>query len=295
MKNVNIPTSSPDTINPLLVVIDSVTKAVLRVLPLRLAAPVLAAIMTTSCASTIPEQGKTNTNTDTSGEFAGVDASDEGGDGDDEDAYGGYCLNNELHCEEKKGEPSEWFADWEQLTEDQQVVLEYLWRECVITGKQYPETGSPAKNFAPNDKVTKAEALKIATFIFGNFYECTDEQKLTGPFTDVQSHWSSEVVNCAFAQKIIKGNGLFDPNSPVTMEDAAGFVYLTGLAKGEFETAENTDEWRFTKIPNNDIFRTLEEQGALEDLPNDFDPKNGLTRGQLSKIVAKLSSCFITC
>lgn len=144
--------------------------------------------------------------------------------------------------------------------------------------------------FAPEDFVTRAEAVKMIVIAFGiegNGAQCT--------FEDVKENsWMYPYVSVAAENNIISGygNGLFGAGDSITREDLVTVIARVLEFKGNvldysneeviFSDAENISDYA------SDGIKKMQMAGVVSGDGNYFYPKNFATRAETAKIIASI-------
>lgn len=203
----------------------------------------------------------------------GVSAPDRGSSSPSKKGGGGnYVAPSEaLDNEVKKVQ----FTDIENVSWAEEAIS-YLYKAGVISGKS-------EKTFAPNDNVTRAELAKM--LVLGLKLESKDQTK---EFEDVTSGaWFYDYVNIAASNGIITGDeyGRFNPDSPVTRQDAAVMMYraispTNKVEKAFFEDYEEIADY------SKDAVDYLYSKGIINGVGDGmFAPKSNVTRAQIAKML----------
>lgn len=105
---------------------------------------------------------------------------------------------------------------FEDLDDWQKGSVYQAWKNDIVQG--YSDT-----QFSPSQKVTRAEALKIALLAFNvEVGEVGD----TYAFDDIIGHWGVPYINEAYSRYIVAGraDGNFYPNDPITRAEASKII-----------------------------------------------------------------------
>ena len=157
-------------------------------------------------------------------------------------------------------------------------AIHYLYSNGIIAGRD-------EKTFDPDNKVTRAELAKMLVVGLGLKGEGTVS------FSDVPSSaWYAEYVLVAAANGLILGddNGRFNPNSPVSRQDAAVMMYR---AIGTNEVAEKA---YFTDYSSISAYAApavnyMCKEGIINGVGDaKFAPLENLTRAQAAKMLYSL-------
>lgn len=185
-----------------------------------------------------------------------------------------------------KGKPS--FGDLASLDSLVSTAVGYLWQECAVSGK------SDGK-FHPEDKLTRAEGLKIALQTFGLAGNC----KVSEPFDDVKSSdWFYPYVLCGVKHGLIDTiyTG-FLPNQELTFSEAAKMAVEAAKKAGKIEIKfPNPGHFSKDKLPiTHWAYKYLETvyfYGGITSAMLVKDPYDNVTRGEYAVMAAALSPCF---
>lgn len=160
------------------------------------------------------------------------------------------------------------------------------WAETVVA-KWYDNgiiSGFPDGSFRPNEAVTRAQLAVI----IDNIFKFTTKADMY--FSDVNgSEWFADAVAKCSQAGIISGNpnGTFEPNKPVTREQAAKMI-----AEAFKLTAADADAYRTFADSSSiaayarEYVSALYEAGYIAGFPGgNYEPKKGLTRAEALKII----------
>lgn len=161
----------------------------------------------------------------------------------------------------------------------------YLANKGIVNGKT-------SDQFAPNDKVTRAEFVKIIAGIAG-----ADVSKTTSAaFSDVNaSAWYSQYVNWASQNGIVKGSdGKFGPEDSISRQDMAVMIgrYVENISKKQLE--KNTSKVTFLDdccIDSyaKDAVSMMQQAGIINGRQdNHFAPTESATRAEACKMLASM-------
>ncbi len=178
------------------------------------------------------------------------------------------------------------FEDYSSMTTSEAEAAAYLYGECALDGKSDGELHS-------DDKVTRAEALKVPLFLFGLMNDCGSSET----FFDVDvGDWYFSVVACGVKHGIVDTiSDYFDPNDEVTFSEAAKFVVKSAQQAGvvEFETPS---EGHFPHIEKSHwaykYVETLYSYGGVTEDSLNSSPDDEIERGDFIIMVSSLSPCF---
>lgn len=137
--------------------------------------------------------------------------------------------------------------------------------------------------FKPANLITRAEFIKILTSMLG--YEPSDCS-----FADVSADkWYYGYIGAAVKLGIAKGDGeLFNPDSPITRQDAATLLYRAiGQSKNDIAAVSFADEAEISDYAS-DAVKSLGSVGVLSGYPTgEFFPKNNMTRAEVAQMLYK--------
>lgn len=170
---------------------------------------------------------------------------------------------------------TELFDDIDSVSWAKEAII-YLYDAGIVSGK-----GN--NKFAPNDNVTRAELAKMLVLGFG--LESKGDAKI---FKDVATGaWYADYVSVAASNGLINGDekGRFNPDKPVTRQDAAVMMYRA------IKTDEKTEKAFFEDY--NDIADYSEaavdymyQKGIINGIGDGkFAPKSNVTRVQVAKML----------
>ncbi len=130
--------------------------------------------------------------------------------------------------------------------------------------------------FKPDNPVTRAEFAKIAALSFGI------EPSQTIKFSDVSADdWFSGYVGALCAKDVIKGfDGKFNPNAPITRQDAACVIHrLLGTIVIRADTALFDDASDISAYAKDSV-AALRSSGIVNGSENKFYPLSNVTRAE---------------
>ncbi len=162
----------------------------------------------------------------------------------------------------------------------------YLYAECALDGKA-------DGGLHPDDKLTRAEALKVPMFLYGLMDGCGASE----PFVDVdQDDWYFGVVACAVRYGIVNSVAdYFLPNERVEFAEAAKFV-VEAASKTGVISIQNPSHAHFPNIPKTHwayrYVETINYYGGLDSAALSFSPGMEIGRGDYFIMVASLSPCY---
>lgn len=135
--------------------------------------------------------------------------------------------------------------------------IKYLVAKNVITG--YGDG-----NFCPENKITRAEFIKVLVSAFGmnvsTDTEKDETEENTGTFTDVlPDDWYYNFVETAYENGIVYGdtNGAFNPNTEISRQEMAAMIYRAVVASGknipieksaEITDRSSIDDWAYMPV-----------------------------------------------
>ena len=153
-----------------------------------------------------------------------------------------------------------------------------LYNKGIINGKQ-------ANLFAPNDKITRAEMVKIIVEAFG--LEITNGKTFADVFAD---KWYAKYVSAAADNGVVAGDdtGKFNPDSFVTRQDIAVMLYRVMKISASAPNAKFAD---FSEVA--DYARTAVTYFSAAEVINgypdgSFKPYGLATRAETAKIIASV-------
>ncbi len=179
------------------------------------------------------------------------------------------------------------FDDNREMDQRTRDAVAYLYSECAVDGKADGD-------FDPNTEITRAEALKIAMYLFDRIDEDCEEVE---DFHDVyRSDWFYNLVNCGIEQGVVSDGGeYFRPNDAITFAEAAKFAVVPAVKAGVIRL-QNPSEGHFYMIPESHwayrYVETLYYYGALVTDASYYGPDDTQSRRQFAIIAASLSPCF---
>lgn len=141
---------------------------------------------------------------------------------------GGGKLFDGTGTSSNVAQPALPFTDIEHVTWAKDSIL-YLYKNQIVSGKD-------AVTFAPDDQVTRAELVKM--LVCG--LKLDTQSKLDTRFNDVYSEaWYAEFVSVATEHGLINGDeyGNFNPESPISRQDAATIMYRALNTSEKVESA----------------------------------------------------------
>ncbi len=177
------------------------------------------------------------------------------------------------------------FADQGVMDDKTAAAASYLWGECALDGKS-------DGRFHAEDKITRAEALKIPMVLYGLMGDCGNQDH----FEDVDAEdWFFEVTACALKNGVIDDAAYFNPEREITFVEAAKVLVKAAEAAGVIEIKEP----RLGHFPNvgktHWAYKYVETiyayGGAFGNMQYLF-PEDKLRRGYFAVMAAALSPCY---
>ncbi len=142
-------------------------------------------------------------------------------------------------------------------------------------------SGKGEKTFAPNDQITRAEAVKILVGAFS----LTEESDVA--FTDVVADsWDAPYIRKAVAANLTlgDGNGYFRPEDVISRQDIAVIIcrFIGGARTAELPFDDKDSIAEYAK----EAVETLYSMGIISGKDDgNFDPYGNLTRAECAKMV----------
>ena len=157
--------------------------------------------------------------------------------------------------------------------------VEKIYNQGIVKGKTNTR-------FAPNDKITRAELLKVALKAFRHK---TEESVSKTSFVDVsKTAWYAPFIEKAKELKIASGySDGFRPNAPISRAGALKILLeASGLNLGDGIV-------NFNDVKSNDWFRKYVAFAKNNDIVGGYDdgtfrPNNTITRAEVAKMVVKI-------
>ena len=186
----------------------------------------------------------------------------------------------------ESGNPAEemvYFSDLESVPWAKEAI-EALAAKGVVSG---PGDGT----FRPNNKVTRAEFLKMLMTAFSLI-----DKNAASTFSDVkEGMWYYEAVATAEKLGIVKGkgDGSFGVNEQITRQDMAVMAYRIslildmnlGTGSGDVQFADKSDISAYAL----EAVAAMQEKGIINGIgDNRFAPKNNATRAEAAVIIYRL-------
>ena len=160
--------------------------------------------------------------------------------------------------------------------------IQYLVAKKIISGY---EDGS----FKPQNKITRAEFIRLVSVAFGLEYAQTEAENI---FADVkEDDWFYRDLVAAYNNKIVYGDdyGYFNPDAEITRQEIAAMLYRAIVAKGvELETVTSVniadrgdiDDWAYTPV-----YRLVGMNIVSGYEDGTFRPANKATREEVAKLI----------
>lgn len=160
-------------------------------------------------------------------------------------------------------------------------AIEYLYSQNIISGKTDTE-------FMPNDKITRAEFVKM---VIGAFYQIDESSRCN--FLDVdENNWSYKYIATAFEKGIVNGVGsnTFKPDDNIIRQDMAVILYKCVYAGQKVQ--DGALEFKDTNEISDYALDAVEKL-STEKIINGFDdntfaPKKNATRAEAAKMIYSL-------
>ncbi len=169
--------------------------------------------------------------------------------------------------------------------DDSILYAKYLHSECAFDGNN--------NNIDEDNLISRAEALKIALFLFGLMDSCGSKKT----FEDVDpGDWYFPIVACAVKHGLINSVAeYFRPNDLVTSAEAAKFVVESALEASAIQLQSPSGD-EAHQIPKSHwaykYFQTLAYYGAMKGRLKHHYADTNLTRHLYMAMVTSLSPCF---
>lgn len=193
----------------------------------------------------------------------------------------GCPLNNECSA------PSNYkFADHYKLSTSMADAAAYLYSECAIDGF--------AQNMLlPEALITRAEALKVAMYLFNLMGDCGQSDS----YTDVDyNKWYFPIVACATKKGVLDNwGGYFGGDEPASFEQVAKYLVRAGVVSGTVQmTLSKTSHFKYIPVdhPAHVFAETVFSHGGSESNFYYFLPDGKISRGQFISMAASLSPCY---
>ena len=216
-----------------------------------------------------------------------------GGGGGSISGGGAVIVNKDTEISIKKDEYSE--VSGSKITPDTSSVfsdiatdrwsyeaVQYLVAKKVISGY---EDGS----FKPEDKITRAEFIKIITNAFGFEYEQSEGENV---FSDAgENDWYYKNLISAYNNKIVTGDNekRFNPDNEITRQEMAAIIYRAVVAKnvelGQEKSVNIKDkadiaDWAYTPV-----FTLVSGNIVSGYEDGSFMPNKNATREEAAKLI----------
>ena len=91
-----------------------------------------------------------------------------------------------------------------------------------------------AYNFKGGETITRAQAAKMIYVVYnGGDDDSAEAYKGANTFSDTKGHWAEGYINACYSMNIVagRGNGVFDPNAPVTGSELAKMLLVLARYK----------------------------------------------------------------
>lgn len=175
----------------------------------------------------------------------------------------------------------------EEKTDEFQDIDDVPWAKEAILGlyEKKAISGKATGIFAPNDRITRAEFVKILVSAFG--YELPTDYE--SHFHDVAlSDWYSPYIESARNEKLISGDedGNFRPGDPISREDVCVILaryqgYTGGMGiQAPFADLDEISNYALEAV----VY--FYKQGIINGKDNNcFKPHDGATRAEAAKII----------
>ena len=172
----------------------------------------------------------------------------------------------------------------------------WSYKSIDILNKKQVISGDGNGYFRPEDKITRAEFIKIAVSAFEMTYEDAHSN-----FSDVDiSDWSYKYISSAYHFGIVKGKSdtQFAPNDTITREEAAVIAYNivsfkhipVKLSRDSAEFVDKSDISAWADEAVDYLYRCGILNGMGDDI---FAPKNNITREQAATLVCSLFEAMV--
>lgn len=141
--------------------------------------------------------------------------------------------------------------------------------------------------FAPDNKISRAEYIKILCVSFGVI---TGGDSIFKDVTD--NDWFAPYINAAHRVGLANGyDGRFCPNDPITRQDAATLAVRFAENNGfifDGTNIEFADHSNIAAYANESVAKLVNSNVVNGYTDNTFKPQNSMTRGEAAKIVCQL-------
>ena len=134
-------------------------------------------------------------------------------------------------------------------------------------------------SFQPDGTVTRAEMAKMIFVVRNNTIDDAAYEDVTSNLTDITNHWAKGYIKFCESQGIIagKGNGIFDPDAPVTGTEAAKMLLVLAGYEPSKAGLEGTN-WATNTL------RYAGAAGILDDVSSGLEA--GLPRQYAAQMIA---------
>ena len=153
-------------------------------------------------------------------------------------------------------------------------------------------SGDGTGKFAPNDKVTREQFLKMIIEATG-----MDAETAENTFSDVEDAWYKEYVLKAKNLGIVNGisDTEFGIGSNITRQDMAVMISRTieklGIKIEETEVEIFADDNNVSEYAKESV-TFMKSIGLIEGYNNEFRPLDNLTRAESTKVISELLKLF---
>ena len=167
------------------------------------------------------------------------------------------------------------FTDLSNVSWAKEAITE-LYKKGIVSGRT-------AKSFEPNAPVTRAELIKMLVSALD-----ISVSSVNTSFKDVEpSYWYAGYVSAAEANGLINGdeNGNFNPEKPISRQDAATILYRSYNNKNVVKKSDFTDRDAISDYAKEAVDYMV-SKGIINGMGNgEFAPLNNISRAQLSKMI----------
>lgn len=178
------------------------------------------------------------------------------------------------------------FTDHYKLDTKTADAAAYLYSECAIEGY--------ANNMLlPNNFISRAEALKVAMYMFNLMGKCGDNNT----YKDVDyNKWYYPIVACAIKKGVLSNwGGYFSGDEPASFEDIATYLVRAATLAGVTKiTISDKSHFKYIPIGHSaSIYaETVFSHGGSDTSYYYFQPDMKLKRGDFITMAASLSPCY---